>query len=249
MKQEKNTKTPKYIFIDKTIFFPKEGILVIGDLHIGYEYMLRQSGVLIPERQIKDMISELKHIFSKIKIEGFKLNKIILLGDIKHAFAYEPEEKNEFLNIMDFLKQNFSEENIILIKGNHDTMDFTYGNMVDYHIDGNIAFLHGHMSFPEIFDKKIKILVSGHLHPSVILEENPGVKREDYKCFLVGSMKGKTFIILPSFLGFAEGTPVNDYKENYIESFSIIPEKDILRARVHVIGKDKVYDFGRVGDL
>ena len=58
---------PKYSFIDKTLFFPNEGILVVGDLHIGFEHMLRQSGVLVPERQIKDMIAELDEIFKKIK--------------------------------------------------------------------------------------------------------------------------------------------------------------------------------------
>ena len=53
----------EYEFISKTLFFPEKGILVIGDLHIGYEAMLRQSGILIPERQIKDLITDLKKIF------------------------------------------------------------------------------------------------------------------------------------------------------------------------------------------
>ena len=52
-------------------------------------------------------------------------------------------------------------------------------------------------------------------------------------------MKNKTFIILPSFLGFVEGTPVNEYKDYYMESFSIIPEQNILNAQVNIIGKDK----------
>jgi metallophosphoesterase superfamily enzyme len=54
---------------------------------------------------------------------------------------------------------------------------------------------------------------------------------------------------MPSFLDFVEGTPVNDYKTDYIESFSIIPKKAILGFNVQVVGKDKVYDFGKVGDL
>ncbi len=239
----------KYIFIDKTLFFPEEGILVVGDLHIGYEYMLRQSGVLIPERQIKDMIAELGEIFDKIKKEGHKLNKIVFLGDIKHAFGFEFQERNEFLEIMDFLKEHIPEKNIILIKGNHDTMDYSYGHMKEYHFEGDIAFLHGNKSFPEIFDKKIKFVVIGHLHPSIILEEKPGVKREAYKCFLEGNYKGKTFVVVPSFLGFVEGTPVNDYREDYMGYFSVIPRAEILKFKIHVIGDDGVYDFGKVGDL
>ena len=237
-----------YEFIDKTLFFPEHGILVIGDLHIGYDYMIRQSGVLIPERQVKDIIADLKGIFKKIKVKG-KINKIFFLGDIKHAFSFEAEEKYEFLEVMKFLKQEIPEEDIIFIKGNHDTMDFTYGKMRNYYIQDGIAFVHGHRLFPEIFDKKVQVIVSGHLHPSIILAEKPGVKKESYKCFLEGSYKGKAFIVLPSFVDYYEGTPVNDYREDYLESFFIVPKKEILKFKIHVIGKDKIYDFGRVGDL
>ena len=101
--------------------------------------------------------------------------------------------------------------------------------MKDYYIthdtknkNDKIAFVHGHKPFLEVFDKKVKTIVSGHLHPSVIIGEKPGVKRETYKCFLTGNFKGKIMIVVPSFLGFTEGTPVNDYPDNYIESFSII---------------------------
>ena len=241
---------PKYSFIDKTLFFPNEGILVVGDLHIGYEHMLRQSGVLVPERQIKDMIAELDEIFKKIKKEKQKLNKIIFLGDIKHAFGFQFQERNEFRQVMDFLIQHVPKENIILIKGNHDTMDYSYGNMKEYYIDGDLAFLHGHKPYPEMFDKKVKVVVIGHLHPSIILEEKPGVKREAYKCFLEGEYKNKTFIVVPSFIGFVEGTPVNDYKEDYMGSFSVIPRKDILKFKVYVVGENgEVYEFGKVGDL
>lgn len=244
---------PKYIFIDKCLFFPEKGILAVGDLHIGYDYMIRQSGVLIPERQVKDIISDLKGIFKEIKNlkQGNKINKIVFLGDIKHAFSYEAEEKYDFVEVMKFLEQEIkiSKENIILIKGNHDTMDFTYGNMVDYYIESRIAFLHGHRSFSEIFDKKVQLVVSGHLHPSITLAEKPGVKKESYKCFLEGNYKGKIFIVMPSFVDYYEGTPVNDYREDYLESFFIVPKREILKFKVHVIGKDKVYDFGKVGEL
>ena len=107
---------PKYTFIDKTLFFPDEEILVIGDLHLGYDYMLRQSGVLIPERQLKDMISDLKEIFKKIKAKKHKIKKIVFLGDITHAFGYEFQERDEFLEITDFVKKELPNSELILIK-------------------------------------------------------------------------------------------------------------------------------------
>ncbi len=242
------TPEPKYIFADRTLFFPKEGILTIGDLHIGYEESLIDAGVLIPEQQVKETILILTSIIDAIKSKGHIIKKVIFLGDIKHMFGYEWKEKKNFNTILNFLKEHVSEENILVIKGNHDTMSLGPESK-ECHIEGDVAFLHGHESYPEIYDKKIKIVVSGHLHPSVILSENPGVKSEGYKCFLEGKSQGKIFIVVPSFLDFYQLTPINNYKEDFIEFFSIIPRKDILKFKVHVVGNDGIYDFGTVNDL
>lgn len=242
------SKIPRYELIDKALFFSEKGILVIGDLHIGYEAMLRQSGVLIPERQVKNIISDLKSLFNKINKKGLEINKIVFLGDIKHAFYFEPVEKNEFQEVIEFLGEKLPQENIILIKGNHDTIDYTFeGLMKNYYIENEIAFVHGDDVINEVLDKKIKVIVMGHIHPSVILTE--GAKKEAFKCFLDGDYKNKRVIIMPSFLDFVEGTPVNEYKTDYIESFSIIPKRAILNFQVHVIGKEKIYDFGRVKNI
>src|SRR3989344_2421925 len=108
----------EYIFIDNSLFFPKEGILCIGDLHIGFDIMLREMGVSVPEIQFKSLVENLKKIFFKIK--KYKLNKIIILGDIKHHFKHKQYEKNYFNELIEFLKKYVDDKNIILIKGNHD---------------------------------------------------------------------------------------------------------------------------------
>lgn len=236
-----------YEFIGKTLFFPEKGILVIGDLHIGYDHMLEQSGVLIPKKQVKDIIKELKDITNML---NSKLKKIILIGDLKHAFGFKHSEKNEFREIMKFLGEILPEENIILIKGNHDTIDYSFERkMKKFYIDGDILFIHGHEKSKEMSSEKIKTVVFGHLHPAVLLTEKPGVKKEIYKCFLTGKFKGKKMIMVPSFLEFTEGTLVNEYRENYWEDFAIVSHKDIMNFDIHIIGKDKIYDFGKVKDL
>lgn len=240
----------QYEFISKSLFFPEKGILVIGDLHIGYDKMLRQSGILIPERQIRDIIDDLKKIFRMIKKKKYELKKIIFIGDIKHSFAFEKEEKFEFQEVINFLGEYLPKENIIFIKGNHDTIDYSFeGNTKDYYIDGEIAFVHGHELFKKIFDKKIKLIVMGHIHPSVILSDSVGIKKERYKCFLEGKYKGKKILIVPSFLEFVEGTPVNEYGEGYSDFFSIIPRKSLMNFKVHIVGDDKIYEFGGWGEM
>lgn len=241
-----------YEFIDKAVFFPKEGILVIGDLHIGFEESLIESGILVPERQVKDIIENIRAIIESIEKrdpkKGNKVNKIVFLGDIKHAFYFEQKEVYEFREVMNFLLKKFNPKDIILIKGNHDTMDYTFEkSMVPYHIDNEILFIHGHKKAGDSLLDQSKFVVMGHTHPSVILVE--GVKKEAYKCFLEGKFKGKDVIVLPSFIDIVEGTPVNYYDEDYVEDFSLIPKKDIMKFNVYAIGENEILDFGKVKDF
>jgi len=239
-----------FIFIGKTIFFPKEGILAVGDLHLGFEYKIQQSGVLAPERQIEEVKEELKLIFDEIKNKKFKLKKIVFIGDIKHSFSYEWKEKNYFKDILKFLKNYVKDKDIILIKGNHDTIDYSFSDRLkDYFISGELAFTHGHKLFPEVFNKKIKTIVIGHLHPSIILSDKPNIKREKYKCFLVGTFKKKKIIILPSFLFTIEGTAVNNLKYEYEDNFSIVPKKSLINFEIFIAGENEVYGFGKIKEF
>ena len=55
-------------FINKSVFFPEQGILAIGDLHIGREEALRQAGFMVPETQVREIIEDLEKI-----IKGFDI--------------------------------------------------------------------------------------------------------------------------------------------------------------------------------
>lgn len=229
-------------FINKALLI--KDILVIGDLHIGYEHQMIKAGILTPKTQIKNLIKELDELIQKTNPK-----KIIFLGDIKHAFKYEIEEKFRFRDVYEFLQEHFKQEDIIFIRGNHDTIDYSFQNKIkDCHIEKDIIFIHGHKNIPEIFDKKIKTIVMGHIHPSVLFHDEYTNKKENYKCFLKGKYKNKKIIILPSFLDISIGSPIN-YYDTEKKDFSIIPKKNLLNFEVHAIGKDKVYKFGKVKEL
>lgn len=239
----------KYEFIDKTVFFPEQGILAVGDLHIGYEHSMIKSGILLPENQVKEVIGDLKKIIEKIKSKNYKLRKIVFLGDLKHFFSYEWKEKFNFNKVLDFLKEHVNDSDIILIKGNHDKFDFMGKKMKNYYFSKGIVFFHGHMNFPQIFDKKVEGIVMGHLHPSVRLSDKVNIKREKYKCFLTGKYREREVIIVPSFLGIMEGSSVNEKRYEY-EDFSIVPYKTIRNFDVHVIADDgEILRFGKVKKL
>src|SRR3989338_8681821 len=160
-----------HIFISKSVFFPESGILAVGDLHVGYEQSLIESGILMPEMQVKEIIEDLEKIINEIKNQGFQLKKIVFLGDIKHYFNYEWKEKFNFDKILDFLKERVKDSDIILIKGNHDKFDFSGKKMKNYYFNKGIMFFHGHMDFLQLHEEKVKMWVIGHLHPSIILSD------------------------------------------------------------------------------
>ena len=237
----------KYILINKTLFFPELGILAVGDLHFGYESMLRQEGMMLPFNQLDQTKKELDKIIQEIKSKNYELKKIILIGDIKHYFKFDRSESFEIRSFFKFLEEYVPQNNIIVLKGNHDKFEIDNKEYKDYHIEGNIIFTHGDKSYPEIKDKKIETIVMGHLHPAINLKE--GVKREKYKCFLIGKWKKKNIFILPSFIPLIAGTEINEDYKDY-KNFSIITKPEMKKLNVHVVGEDgKVLEFGKLGDI
>jgi putative SbcD/Mre11-related phosphoesterase len=242
------TNNKDFIFLSKTLFFPKKGILVIGDLHLGYDSMIKEQGINLPFDQLEETKKELEIILKRIKAI-YTLKKIILLGDIKHHFNFQHEEISDLRNFLRFLEKYLPKENIILIKGNHDTFTLKDYILKDFHIEEDIAFTHGEQSFPELFkNKSIKTIVISHIHPAVLIKDKINVKREKYKCFLIGKYKRKQFIILPSFFSITEGSEINEYTKG--EKYSqIIPREKLKSFDTYVVGKNGIYNFGKYGRL
>ena len=239
-----------HIFIGKCVFFPESGVLAIGDLHVGFEQSLIESGILVPERQVKEIIEDLQKIIDEIKRKNLELKKIVFLGDIKHYFNYEWKERFNFNKILDFLRNFVKDSAIILIKGNHDKFDFSGKKMKNYYFHSGIMFFHGHMAFPQISEEKVKTWVFGHLHPSIILSDKANIKREKYKCFLTGKFRGKEIIIAPSFFGAIEGSAVNEKRYEYDEGFSVIPNSELRNFEAHAISdNNEILNFGKVKKL
>jgi len=236
-------KKEKYELIGKCAYFPGLKALAIGDLHLGYETMLKKQ-ISIPFNQTKRTMEELKKILDYLAENKKDVKKIILLGDIKHYFSFNLEEENSVNKVLEFLRKYWK---VICIRGNHDRMKIAGINFQDYYIERDMAFIHGHKAFPEIYDKNINLIVMSHVHPTVVLREKQGVKAEKYKCFLEGNWKGKKVLILPSFFGMSEGSSFEDIEDE--ENFSIIPSSELESFEVLVPHKFEVLSFGRMKDL
>jgi len=230
-----------YKFFSKTIFFPEKGILAVGDLHLGYEQMLLEQGMVLPFNQLETTQEELEKIIQQIGKD--KIKKIVLLGDIKHNFSFEKGEMYHVRHLLRFLESYVPAENIILIRGNHDQVRLYNREYYDVYVEDGIAFTHGHKDFPEIHDKKIKLIVMSHIHPAVVIKDNSNIKREKFKCFLVGKWNKKQTIIVPSFFPMIEGSEINE------SQFGIIPSKELQKFKTFIVGENRVYEFGVYGGI
>jgi len=234
----------KYEFLDKALWFPVEKVLVISDLHIGYENSLNSSGVFLPRFQFEQILGDLKKIFLKIG----KVKEVIINGDLKHEFGRISEQEwSETLKILNFLKEN--SEKIVLVLGNHDKSLEPIArrmkiDVVDFYVRGNTCFSHGERLIPKCFDKKIERIVLGHRHPAVSISDK--YKEERYKCFLVGNYKKKEVVILPSFFPLIEGSDIVNSDSDLL----FIPEEKLRNFEVYVVGdKLEALDFGKLKDL
>lgn len=232
----------------KALWIRKHKILVVGDLHIGYEEALAKEGVFVP----RNAFSELKREITNL-IEETSPKKIVINGDLKHEFGeISKQEWADSIEILTLMKESCEE--VILVKGNHDKILEPIAKKVqirvvesyfleeekkkgkhDLSIDP-ICFVHGDRIINNEDTRRAKILIIGHEHAAIGLRE--GEKIEKYKCFLVGEWKDKQIIVMPSFFSLIEGTDVNNEK-----LLSPYLHQDIGNFDVYVVG-DQTYKFG-----
>lgn len=227
--------------LDLFLHLKKYNILVIGDVHIGYEEALNKQGILIPRFQFKDTINRLEKA-----IKNKRFNSIILLGDVKHEFGTISE--TEWRNTLQFLDTLSSyTKKIILIKGNHDKILEPIADKRNLEVKNNVKLkdiflLHGHIIPEENKDfKDSKIIIIGHEHPAISITDK--LKTEIYKCFIKGKYKSKVLIVVPSFNLVTEGTDIS--KEELTSPFL---HQDLKNFEVFVVS-DKIYSFGKVKDI
>lgn len=221
--------------VGKGIFLKAEKTLVISDLHLGYEEMLINRGVLVPKAQLKEILQELEHLVEKVNPL-----QIVINGDLKHEFGKVlGQEWKDTLTVMDWIQRQGIK--LVVIKGTHDpVLRPVLGKRglqaVDSLCLGKFFIFHG--------DRKIKIpsdverLIIGHEHPAVALRE--GRKTEKFKCFLRGRWKGRELLVLPAFNPLVEGTDI--LTEPAISPFV----KEMKQREIFVVGEKEVLNFGKM---
>jgi len=207
----------------------KQRILVLADLHIGFERSLEKSGIHLRSRT-NEKLATLKEM-----VQLCDPDRIILLGDVKHSVFGPPYmEKKEILDFLSGVVELIP--SIDIVPGNHDTHLRKYledvsgksrfSKMVYHSSRGTViedaGLFHGH-TWPEVTLLSSKVLIMGHSHPHVFLPERlgPGTSRS---CWLRGTLdhsvvkeryqdtlveSNMEVVVLPAFHSLGGGTFIN----------------------------------------
>ncbi|MFP3318778.1 MAG: metallophosphoesterase [Thermoplasmata archaeon] len=166
-----------FIFNEPAAYIGELNAIVISDLHIGIEREYEKNGVIIGKQ---NMLEDLESI-----IKQNNADKLIIIGDVKHAI--NPSEK-EKIEIIKFFSRISKYVKVIIIKGNHDG---GIEKFLDLEIHGprgirlgDFYFNHGH-TWPDSSLDSSKYLLMGHLHPEVGVII-PGSHRKFHRCWLIG---------------------------------------------------------------
>ena len=217
-----------YIPLPYPILFIKNyNMLIISDIHLGYETYLKDKGIYIPHRTYSQLKSNIDKIISKINPTS-----LVILGDVKHEFGKPTsQEWIEVKELLSYLLNKGIEVNVI--RGNHDNYIISILNKLNiklydpFMIIDNIIMFHGHKEIE--IPKEIKIIIMGHEHPAISSKDLSG-SRYKFKCFLVGNInKNKRIIVLPAFSPLFFGMGINE-----------IPREELLSPLLRTIDIDKL---------
>jgi putative SbcD/Mre11-related phosphoesterase len=151
-----------------------ERVLLVADLHLGWEASLTWKGVHVPSQTPK-ILNKILELIKKCKP-----TRLIFLGDVKHAIAkVEIEEWRDIPDFFEALEKKVP--NIQVVPGNHDgnlepllpeTIKILPSTGV---VVGNVGLFHGH-AWPAPDLLGCHSLITGHVHPMVAFRDPMGFR-------------------------------------------------------------------------
>lgn len=225
---------------ESALYLPRSKTLVVADLQLGQEQQLRAMGHNIMYEQGRRMFMLLDRLLRQTGAETLVIN-----GDLKHDFRRISRQERR--DITGMLRELGKRAKIVIVRGNHDTItqplaDELGAPFLDAWSSDGVLCVHGHEEPSPDALKGASTVVIGHLHPAVVLHD--GVRRERYKCFLVGRYRRKRLVVLPSFTTMTEGIDVLTMEGNS----PLLSSTVLDRAEVYVLA-DEVRRFGQVSKL
>lgn len=156
-----------HITSDRCIILDDGPTVVIGDLHLGYECTMEQSGMYLPRINTNSIRDSLNDI-----IYRYEPSRVVILGDIKHNF--ERPRSEEYIDVHTIMSLLLEAVDTIVIKGNHDNylqnIISDLGLIVKDYVDiMGFRLEHGHI------DSGKRPTIIAHEHPCIRIPERIGI--------------------------------------------------------------------------
>lgn len=175
----------------KALFWPRERLLVVADIHFGKAAAFRALGVPVPGGTTAENLAALDALVDRYSARG-----IVFLGDFLHAkAAHAPATQRTLLA----WRERRAGLDLLLVRGNHDRHagdpagHLRIALVDEPHALGPFAFCH----HPDLAADQY--VLAGHVHPTFLLASRFDALK--LPCFLVGPRR----MVLPSFGAFTGG--------------------------------------------
>ncbi len=195
---------------DRSVFWEERKTLVLSDLHLGKTGHFRKSGIGVPA---SIYLEDLHRLFEAIRY--FRAETLVVTGDMFHSHA------NRELELFCKWRSDFSQLNILLVKGNHDILSASFYEKAGINIipqvlkEGPFAFVHDREAL-DAKEKNTYYVFSGHVHPAIGIQ-GKGRQSLRFPCFHFGKQQA----LLPAFSRFCGHHTIRPRKGDQV--FALIP--------------------------
>ncbi len=226
-----------YFTSDFCVWYEVKKMIILADLHIGYDHSFIEEGMSLPIPQKKQIMDRLSRIFDRYDPE-----EVIVVGDFKHTFS--GDDRREAWDIREMIDHLSARANLTLIRGNHDNYlrTVTERKGIPFHedelrIDG-LTLAHGHREL-----KYTGSLIMGHEHPAIrIRDEAGGVI--NLPCFLYHPIR--KIVVLPAFNPLFEGRDMLSGGGFISRQLRAVPLEDFF---VYPITENGLMDFRTIAQI
>ncbi len=193
----------------RAVYFPEAGILALADLHLGYTWVLRRRGALLPVNTPDSADERLESL-----VRTYQPRTCVLVGDVVHQAVALPALQEELQTLARRLPATAE---WIVCLGNHDhqlpTLLTRLGlraQVTSVWTAGRCQFHHGDRVGPAgpatagfELQADSEFHVIGHEHPALRLGDGVATSAK-VPCFLLGA----NALVLPAFSDWASGCEV-----------------------------------------
>ncbi|HDS59140.1 MAG TPA: metallophosphoesterase [Thermoplasmatales archaeon] len=221
---------------ERCLYVPGEETVVVADLHLGYEGVLRLEGVAMPRYQGDRIMQRLQRI-----LDRYRPRRVVVNGDFKHEFGKNLQmEWREVGAALDFLSRRAE---VVLVRGNHDNFLKTIAArfevpVVEEHRMGEVTIAHGHR--PVAGEGRVLL---AHEHPVVRLRDEVGALLT-LPCYLYD----REVAVMPAFSPLASGTDVSTAEREDLLS-PLLRSRGLDSLRVVAVSGLGLLDFSTVAGL